>query len=173
MKKILTNLFTIAGASLITISSYAQMADNSELLDVIDLKQNNNLPAGLDPRISIATDQPVEWSKSPYGYAASYTLDNTHYMATYDNESHYVETFKKIDWTSLEVSSVVKYSILTSAYKDQKVIAYWESSDPTEYGYYLEIKDKTGKQSNIWADTKGNFYNKPYEYNMVTLSKAE
>lgn len=157
-------------AVMIGVTAHAQMANNLDMLVEVDEKQVSNLPIGLDPRVSVATDQPVEWSKSQYGFAASYRLDNTYYMATYNQESHYVETYKKVDWNSAEVSSVVKQALLVSSYKNHEVVGYWVSSDPEEYGYYLEIKDKTGKQSAIWADTKGNFYNRPYEYSITPVA---
>ncbi len=168
MKKIAHNFLTIIAATMLTVTSYAQMADNTDLPMVSEKKTINNLPEGLDERVSIATDQPVEWSKTPYGYTGSYSLGETNYRATYDNESHYLETYMKIDWNSSEVSSVVKHSLLTSSYKDQVVMGYWASSDPDENGYYLELKDKKGKQFNVWADNEGNFYDRPYEYKMKT-----
>ncbi len=168
MKKIVNNFLTIVAATMLTITSYAQMADNSELPMVSDQKIIKNLPEGMDDRVSIATDQPVEWSKTKYGYAGSYRLDETNYMATYDNESHYIETYVKIDWNNPKVSSVMKGSLLKSLYKNYEVTSYWESSDPEENGYYLELKDKTGKQFNVWADTEGNFYDRPYEYEVKT-----
>jgi c-di-AMP phosphodiesterase-like protein len=184
MKKILYNLLTIVAATTLTITSFAQMANNSDLVIASNYKINKksneknektikNLPVGLDSRVSIATDQPVEWLKSQYGYTASYMLGETNVMATYDNESRYIETYKKIDWNSSEVSSVVKSALLTSGFKDQEVLGYWESSDPTEYGYYLELKDETGNHLSIWVDDKGNFYDRPYDYTMKTLDGTE
>jgi len=173
MKRIANSFLAVVGATMLTITTYGQMANNPDLMVEVDQEQTNNLPMGLDPRVSIATDQPVEWSKSAYGFAGSYMLDNTHYMAIYDNESHYVETYMKVDWSKPEVSSIVKQSLLASGYKAQTVMAYWVSSDPDEYGYYLELKDKNGKHSSIWADTKGNFYDRPYDYSTTTISGQE
>jgi hypothetical protein len=174
MKKIANNFLTIVAAVMLSSTSYAQMANNTDLLDVVDQKQTTNRPAGLDARVTVATDQPVVWSHSQYGYAASYSMGNTNFMATYDNESHYVETYEKIDWNNSAVSSVLKSSFLTSSYKEEVVIGYWKSSDPDEYGYYLEVKDKSGKQSGIWADKKGNFYNKPFflSESLVSLTNS-
>jgi hypothetical protein len=181
MKKIAYNFFTIVAATMLTITSFAQMANNSDLVIASNQKVNkkstektiSNRPAGLDSRVSIATDQPVQWSKSQYGYTALYMLGETSVMATYDNESRYIETYMKIDWNSSEVSAVVKNALLTSGFKDQEVVGYWKSSDPTEYGYYLELKDKTGKQLSVWVDDEGNFYHRPYDYTMKTQAGTE
>ncbi len=159
-------------ATMLTITSYAQMA-SSDLPIMNDLKPIKNLPEGLDERVSIATDQPVEWLKSKYGYTGTYRLGETEYMTTYDNESHYIETYIKIDWNNSQVSSVVKSALLISFYKDYEVMGYWESSDPEVNGYYLELKDKNGKPFSVWADNEGNFYDRPYEYKMETSSGAE
>ncbi|MEO7988530.1 MAG: hypothetical protein ABI663_03255 [Chryseolinea sp.] len=171
MKKIINNSLALAVASMLTLTSYAQMADNSDLLVVTDQKQSKNRPAGLDERVTIATDQPVEFSQSLYGYTASYMLGDTYYMATYDNQSHYIDTYKKIDWNDAEVSSLVKSALLISSYKGQEVTSYWESSNPSENGFYLEVKDKSGKLSSIWADAKGNFYDRPYDYEMKAVAE--
>ncbi|HPH45968.1 MAG TPA: hypothetical protein PLJ60_02085 [Chryseolinea sp.] len=172
MKRIANNFLTIAALVMLTSTSYAQMAENSELL-IVDQKPSTSRPVGLDTRVTIATDQPVAWSHSKYGFAGSYTMGDTHYMATYNSESHYIETYEKIDCNSAEVSSVVKSALLTSLYKDQQVISYWKSSDPTEFGYYLEIKSKSGKQSSVWADDKGNFYNRPFFLEEALISMTQ
>jgi len=169
MKKIVNNFLTFVAATMLSITCYAQMADNSALPIVSDQKIIKNRPIGLDERVLIATDQPVQWSKSPFGYTGSYRLGETDYMATYDNNSHYIETYMKMDWNNPKVSSVVKSSLFTSPNKDQEVVGYWESSDPDENGYYLELKDKYGKQSNVWVDNQGNFYD---TIQMVITSRA-
>src|SRR5689334_3132946 len=145
MKTTLTNFLTIASIVMLGHASYAQVSQNT----------TEGRPAGLDDRVTIATDQPVKWSKSQYGFAGLYKVGDTQLMATYDNNSIYLETYEEINWNDTRVSSLVKSSLAASLYKDLKVASYWQSSDPEENGYYLVMQDKNGKQSEAWVDAKG------------------
>ncbi|MBL7856502.1 MAG: hypothetical protein JNM57_02345 [Cyclobacteriaceae bacterium] len=96
----------------------------------------------------------VQWYDAGDGYYGTYNTGSTPYMTFYDRDGSYVQTYKKGDWN--DVNSTLKSSFDGSTYKDQEVTGYWESSDPSKKGSYLEVKDDKGKSSRVWANEKGD-----------------
>ncbi len=162
MKKILNSLFAVSAAMLLTVATFAQDRDNYDQRVVTDQAQIQKLGTDLNVRTPATKDQTVGWSETAYGYTGMYVMDKADYMVSYDKKGNYIETFRKKEWNDPAVSSSFKTAFGASQYKDSEITSYWEAADPNRKGYYVELKDKSGKKSRMWADDKGKFYDKPY-----------
>jgi hypothetical protein len=149
MKKI-TIYFSLLLSILMTSVAYAQDAYPRPLTDKT---VGDNLSKDWGQRNPGTENPGVQWFDVGDGYYGTYNTGTTPYMTFYDRDGAFVQTYKKGDWNS--VASKVKSSYDGSAYKNQEVTGYWESSDPSKKGYYLEVKDDNGKSSRVWANEKG------------------
>jgi len=114
----------------------------------------------LRKRNSITNDQRINWKDSGYGSLGTYSSNNEQYMARYDQDGKYVETLKKREWNS-NVPAKLRSAYDQSNYKSQKVTGYWEVTDPSRKGYYLELNDDQNGPSRIWVDEDGKFSTSP------------
>jgi hypothetical protein len=87
-------------------------------------------------------------------------MNNKEYMVRYDRSGKYVETLQRKEWDNT-ISASTRDAFKNSDYADQKVTAYWESTDPGKKGSYYELTDASGKKSRVWADESGQFSNQP------------
>jgi len=114
----------------------------------------------LRKRNSISNDQRIDWKDSGYGYVASYSKNNEQYMARYDQDGKYVETLTKKEWND-NAPAKLRSAYDQSNYKSQQVTAYWEVTDPSRKGYYLELNDDQNRPSRVWVDEDGKFSTSP------------
>lgn len=155
MKKIIRYASAIVFTMALTNLSFAQDAvltsnPRSEMM-VKDLNARN--PSTLN--------QKIDWMSNEYGNNGMYTINNVNYMTRYDNEGNYIETYQKREWSDDATPEILKSSYSKSNYKDSNVTSYWEGSDSSKKGYYLEVTDARGKLSKVWVDDKGKFSSAP------------
>lgn len=157
MKKIANYFSCLLLSALIVNVAYAQDQGNGYPRPLTDKTVGDKLSKDWGQRNpGTQTQNPsVQWYDAGDGYYGTYNNDNTPHIAFYDRDGGYVQTYKKGDWSS--VSSAVKSAFDGSTYKDRVVTGYWESSDPSKKGYYLEVKDDKGKTSRLWSNDKGEF----------------
>lgn len=137
-------------------------SQNSQEPSVInDATLSERLQKDLSTRNNTIGTAPIGWYDAGYGYYGTYNVGDVNYMSRYDREGKYVETLKRGEWNA-NVPSSLRSSFDQSTYKSQSVTGYWETSDPSRKGYYLELKDDKGKMSRVWADEKGTFTTQPY-----------
>ena len=151
MKKITFFFSSLLLSALMLNFAYAQ--DNGYPRPLTDRTVGDNLNKDWSQRNPGTQNPSVQWYDAGDGYYATYNSGNIPHMSFYDKDGGYVQTYKKGDWNS--VPSAVKSSYDRSAYKNQEVTGYWESSDPSMKEYYLEVRDDKGKSSRIWANDKG------------------
>lgn len=151
MKRITHYLSCLLLSALVVNFAYAQ--DNGYPRPLTDKTVGDRLSKDWGQRNAGTQTPNIQWYDAGDGYYGTYNRGNTPHMSFYDKDGGYVQTYKKGDWNS--VPSTVKSSYDGSAYNGQEVTGYWESSDPSRKGYYLEVKDAQGKSSRIWANEKG------------------
>jgi len=151
MKTIKIYVSCLLFTAMIANASYAQ--DNGSPRPLTDKTVSGNLSKDWSQRNPGTQNPSVQWYDVGNGYYGTYTSGTTPYIAFYDKDGGYVQTYKKGEWSS--VHAALKSSYDVSAYKNQEVTAYWESSDPAQKAYYLELKDDKGKTSRVWANEKG------------------
>ncbi|CAN5253450.1 hypothetical protein BH09BAC3_BH09BAC3_19650 [soil metagenome] len=115
----------------------------------------------LNTRNPNTVNQKVDWVSNEYGNSGMYTVNNVNYMTRYDGDGNYIETYKKRDWNDAELPASLKSAFNSSNYKDSNVTSFWESSDYTNKGYYMELTDRSGQASKVWVDDKGKFNTTP------------
>jgi len=126
----------------------------------LDTTGNQQMERDLRKRNSISNDQRIDWKDSGYGYVASYSKNNEQYMARYDQDGKYVETLTKKEWND-NAPAKLRSAYDQSNYKSQQVTAYWEVTDPSRKGYYLELNDDQNRPSRVWVDEDGKFSTSP------------
>jgi hypothetical protein len=127
-----------------------------------DQMMGDKMLKDLNARNSLTANQPVSWYQTGYGFYGNYAQNNVNYMTRYDAQGNYVETLRQQDWNNANVPTTLRNAYGQSSYKDQSVTGYWSVTDPGKSGYYLELKDKNGASSRIWADGQGKFTTQPY-----------
>jgi hypothetical protein len=124
---------------------------------VSDQNMKSQMQSDLASRNSDLRDNSVNWWDSGNGYYyGTYSINDADYMARYDQTGKYIETYKKGTWDS-DVPSNLKTSFDQSPYANQQVVSYWTSNDPNKSGYYMELRDNSGKNTNVWVDSSGKF----------------
>ncbi len=161
MKKITKYFSCIILAALLANETFAQTSgvqqDQTYPRVLEDKSASERLQKDWKKRNSTIQNQPVQWFDLGEGFYGSYTNDNTKYMALYDEDGNYVQTFRKTDWNNVPATASIKSSYDLSNYKSQEVSSFWEVSDPNMKGYYFEIADDKGKVSHVWANETGEF----------------
>jgi hypothetical protein len=125
-----------------------------------DSTRNQRMERDLKKRNSLTNDESVTWREFGYGYNGSYSSDNVQYMARYDQNGKNVETLTKKVW-SADAPAGLKSSYDNSNYKSQTVTGYWEVTDPSRKGYYLELTDDQNNVSRVWVNKDGKFTTSP------------
>jgi hypothetical protein len=157
MKKItylLSNLMIVLS---LASTTFGQTKDPVPLNDAT---VSQRLDKDFDSRNADLSNAIVNWYSTDYGYYGTYSNNNQDYMIRYDKNGNYIETLTKKDW-SKDVPADLKNSYDKSSYKDGNVKGYWQVSDPNRKGYYLEVEGKDGKTSRVWADSNGQFSERP------------
>jgi hypothetical protein len=161
MKKIKFLILTLACVTMMS-AVWAQntpTSDNPKTLS--DPTMSGKLREDLSNRNSQLGSTTVDWYDTGTGYYGTYTIGSNTYMTRYDKQGNYLETYEKGDWSRSDVPPSIKSAYSNSAYKDREVTGYWKSSDPDRKGYYMELRDKQGKTSRVWADDQGKFSTTP------------
>ncbi len=151
MKKITLYFSCLLLSALMVNFAYAQ--DNGYPRPLTDKTVGDNLSKDWGQRNPETQNPSVQWYEAGDGYYGTYNSGNTPYMTFYDKDGGYVQTYKKGDWNA--VPSTVKSSYDNSMYKGQEVTSFWESSDPSKKGYYLDVRDDNAKASRVWVNEKG------------------
>jgi len=160
MKKMVKYFSCMMFAALLGNVAFAQTIDDQDRLYpriLEDKATSDQLQKDWKKRNSSIQDQPVQWFDLGDGYYGAYSNENIKYMSLYDENGKYVQTYKKIDWSTVPATASIRSSYDLSPYKTQKVTGYWEISDPLVKGYYFELVDEHGKVSHIWANEKSEF----------------
>lgn len=129
---------------------------------VTDPMVSDRLAKDLSTRNSATASQTINWYQTNYGYTGNYAIGSANYMTRYDQQGNYVETFRRGEWTNSNVPASLANAYGQSPYKDQTITGYWSVTDPGKSGYYLELRDKNGVTSSVWADSQGKFTTSPY-----------
>jgi hypothetical protein len=157
MQKLKFLILTLACVTMMSASwaQNTQTSDNPRSLS--DPAMSNKLRTDLSTRNAQLGTNSVDWYDTGNGYYGTYSINNTQYMSRYDKQGNYIGSYEKGDWNAGDVPASIKSAYGNSMYKDQEVTAYWRSSDPDTKGYYMEVRDKQGKTSRVWADEQGKF----------------
>jgi hypothetical protein len=176
MKKILHLMGCLALSGTI-ITSYAQSQEQTTPVPrpiqstgtksptpqrVTDPMVSDRLAKDLSTRNTATASQTINWYETSYGYTGNYAIGSANYMARYDQQGNYVETLRRTEWNNTNVPNALLNAYGQSPYKDQTVTGYWSVTDAGKSGYYLELRDKNGVSSNVWADSQGKFTTLPY-----------
>jgi len=135
--------------------------DNNVSRKLTDPEMSLKLTKDWKARNTKMTNQVVNWYQSEHGYYGTYSNENKDYRSRYDKQGKYVETMVKKDWND-KVPADVKSSFNKSRFNMQQVTSYWEVTDISKKGYLMELKDKDGNMTNVWADENGNITTSPY-----------
>ena len=119
---------------------------------------NTQLLSDLNTRYPETKKEVIVWDNSASGYDALYRIRDIDFLTHYDKNGKYVETLRKKDWNA-NVPAAIKNSYDKNFHNQYRVEKYWEVSDPTRKGYYLELKDKDGLSKKIWLDDQGKVFN--------------
>jgi lipopolysaccharide export LptBFGC system permease protein LptF len=130
----------------------------------LDSTRNQRMETDLNKRNSMSKNHPVRWKESGNGFNGTYSSNNVQYMARYDNDGDYMETFTKKEWNE-NAPAKLRSSFAQSDYKTQRVTEYWEVTDPNRRGYYLELRDDLNKPSTVWVNEEGKFSTSPSNVN--------
>lgn len=164
-----SGLSQAAGAQELT--SNTEKINQNELLPT-DSTMNQRMETDLNKRNSLTNNQRVSWKQSLYGYNGTYFSNHVQYMAHYDKDGKYVETFTKKEWNE-NASAKLRSSYDQSNYRSQRVTGYWEVTDPGRKGYYLELKDDQNKSSRVWVNEDGKFSTSPSYLKSGTKIKGD
>jgi len=126
----------------------------------MDTTRHDRMEKDLRKRNSVTNDQKVNWKDLGYGSIGTYSSNNTQYMARYDQDGKYVETLTKKEWNN-NAPAKLRSAYDQSNYKSQKVTGYWEVTDPSKKGYYLELNDDQNQPTRVWVDEDGKFSTSP------------
>lgn len=129
---------------------------------VTDPMVSDRLAKDLSTRNSATQNQTINWYQTDYGYTGNYAIGSANYMARYDQQGNYVETLRRTEWNNASVPTTLINAYGQSPYKDHTVTGYWSVTDPGKSGYFLELRDKNGVSSTVWADSQGKFTTAPY-----------
>lgn len=135
---------------------------------VSDPMVSERLARDLNTRNSATETQTIKWYETNYGYTGNYAIGSAQYMARYDQQGNYVETLRRTEWNSANVPTTLINAYGQSPYKDQTVTGYWSVTDAGKSGYFLELRDKSGASSTVWADGQGKFSTAPYSSTTAT-----
>jgi hypothetical protein len=135
---------------------------------VTDPMVSDRLGRDLNTRNSATQSQTVNWYQTNYGYTGNYAVGSANYMARYDQQGTYVETLRRTEWNTSTVPNTLVNAYGQSPYKNHTVTGYWSVTDPGKSGYFLELKDKSGASSTVWADGQGKFTTAPYSSTTAT-----
>ena len=105
-------------------------------------------------------DNSIYWFTMSNGYYGTYTIGDDNYMTFYSTKGVYVRSYRRGNWDEGNVPLELKSAFNKSKYKDQSVTGFWIISDPGVKGYYLEVQDKQGNVSKIYANENGKFSTK-------------
>lgn len=129
---------------------------------VTDPMVSDRLAKDLHTRNPATQTQTVNWYQTDYGYTGTYAVGSASYMARYDQQGNYVETLRRTEWSNSTVPATLTNAYGQSPYKNHTVAGYWTVTDPGKSGYFLELRDKDGESSTVWADGQGKFTTAPY-----------
>ncbi len=135
---------------------------------VSDPMVSERLARDLNGRNPATETQTIKWYETNYGYTGNYAIGSAQYMARYDQQGNYVETLRRTEWNRANVPATLINAYGQSPYKDQTVTGYWSVTDAGKSGYYLELRDKSGTPSTVWADGQGKFSTAPYSSTTAT-----
>ncbi|MFN8334201.1 MAG: hypothetical protein U0U09_03685 [Cyclobacteriaceae bacterium] len=135
---------------------------------VSDPMVSERLGRDLNTRNNATETQTIKWYETNYGYTGNYAIGSAQYMARYDQQGNYVETLRRTEWNKSTVPATLINAYGQSPYKNQTVTGYWSVTDPGKSGYYLELRDKSGAASTVWADGQGKFSTAPYSSTTAT-----
>ena len=163
MKKSLAIILGAWAFIILATASFAQTNPSVQNPTTLsDPAISGRMQTDLSGRNSQLGNNSVRWYDTGNGYYGTYSIGDDNYMARYDKQGKYIETMTKEDWNDSDVPASLKTSFGKSNYKDQRVTGYWTLSDPTDRkGYYMELQDKNGKTSRVWADENGKFSMNP------------
>ncbi len=122
--------------------------------ELSDPNMKSKLQSDVTSRNADVGNSSVQWWDTGNGYSGTYSKDNSDYMVAYDQRGNYIGTFKKAEWND-QVPQDVRSSFDKSKYSNQQVSSYWTSEDPGNTNYYMELKDNSGKNSDVWGDGNG------------------
>jgi len=174
MKKLINYTGCLIITCLLSNFSFAQDATQRQTMDqsrMTDPTQSQRFMSDLNRRNPNTLNQNIEWMDNKDGHYGSYTLDNVNYMTRYDKKGSFQGTFSKKDWNDASVPASLKSSFDRSTYKGSEVASYWESTEPNNKTYYMELRDDKGKNSTVWANDRGKFSTTPYSQTTVTPDK--
>jgi hypothetical protein len=150
-----------------TVQSTGTVGPSPKL--VTDPMTSDRLAKDLNTRNSATQNQTIKWYETNYGFYGNYTVGSANYMTRYDAQGNYVETLRRDEWNNnSNVPATLRNAYGQSPYKDQTVTGYWSVTDPGKSGYYMELQDKTGTMSRVWADSQGKFTTQPYASSVST-----
>jgi hypothetical protein len=129
---------------------------------VTDPMISDRLARDLTTRNAATQTQTINWYQTNYGYTGNYAIGSANYMARYDQQGNYVETLRRSEWNKTTVPTTLVNAYGQSPFKNHEVTGYWSVTDPGKSGYFLELRDKNGTASTIWADSQGKFTTAPY-----------
>jgi hypothetical protein len=129
---------------------------------VTDPMVSDRLARDLSSRNSATQTQTIDWYQTHYGYTGTYAIGSANYMARYDQQGNYVETLRRSAWSNATVPNTLVNAFGQSPYKEHTITGYWSVTDPGKSGYFLELRDKNGASSSVWADSQGKFTTAPY-----------
>lgn len=136
-----------------------RVVENQKL--VVDKNVNQRLQSDFQSRNpSLPANQNITWYQTGNGYYGTYDVAKINYIIRYDKKGNYIETFTKKDWDD-NTNPQLKTALEQSPYKQSKITGYWESSNPNQKGYYLELVDNKGK-SRVWVNNKNQFSPTPF-----------
>ncbi len=176
MKKIIHYVACLALSGIVT-TTYSQSQEQTTPLPrpvqetgitpqtpqrVTDPMVSDRLAKDLSTRNSATQTQTINWYQTNYGYTGNYAIGSANYIARYDQQGNYVETLRRSEWNNSNVSATLLNSYSQSPYKDQTITGYWSVTDPGKTGYFLELRDKSGVSSSVWADGQGKITTAPY-----------
>ena len=170
MKNLNSYIICFLAASGLSLGAGAQELSSNTSPDDIksvpaDSTRNQRMESDLHKRDSLTNNIQVMWKDLGYGYNGTYTSDSVQYMARYDKEGKYVETLTKKEWKD-NAPAKLRASYDQSPYKSQKVTGYWEVTDPSRKGYYLELNSDQNKTSRVWVNEDGKFSTSPEKSGM-------
>ena len=154
--------------------SFAQDATQRQTMDqstMTDPGQSQRFMNDLNKRNPNTLNQNIEWVDNKDGHYGNYTLDSVIYMTRYDKKGNFQGTYAKKDWNDESVPVSLKTSFDRSTYRGSAVSSYWESTEPNNKTYYMELRNDKGKSSNVWANDRGKFSTTPYSQTPVTPNK--
>lgn len=148
------------------IESTGTVAQTPQL--VTDPMVSDRLGKDLNTRNPATQTQTVKWYQTDYGYTGSYAIGSANYMARYDQQGNYVEMLRRNEWSNATVPTTLANAYGQSPFKNHTVTGYWSVTDPGKSGYFLELRDKNGVTSTVWADGQGKFTTAPYSSTTAT-----